>query len=396
MGRLADIAEFAQRISAQFAHSQEGIPAANKLGLSPKTVEELIKSVFYASVIMDEGRFPTVTLMTYRKNSQQEEHFPFTDPVSPNPTEIAKLSQAVGESNHLKLVCDKGEVFLGGIQVTMLDQLRHYGFSSYRPANPLRLVIVGPGHIEVSTGSTALIFKGGEISEETPFLAADTTKALAQSVANELAGKTTATIESIEDIFNELVRGIVRLGHGGLLLVTKAPDMNEFSSHREIDSPLLQDLLIRYWTSAAALVSASGGVSPAFGKGKQRDKDPEFLKVASATTMLENCVSSIAHLAGMDGAIVMDHSCKVVAFNAIISKKPGTGREAKLVDSIGREVDESEVIASRGSRHQAAFSYAKRVANSFAFVISQDGRISAFHNQGDGTFLHEKDLRVVG
>src|SRR5207253_1607999 len=120
--------------------------------------------------------------------------------------------------------------------------------------------------------------------------------------------KTTENIEALEDIFNDLVRRIVQLGHGGLLLVTKVPDMNEFSSFRELDSSLLQNLLLRYWKDAAALVAASGGLPAWFGEGKQRAKDPELLKVASDTTMLENCVRAIANLAGMDGAIVMDYS----------------------------------------------------------------------------------------
>ena len=96
----------------------------------------------------------------------------------------------------------------------------------------------------------------------------------------------------------------------------------------------------------------------------------------------------------MDGAIVMDYGCNVVAFNAIISQDAeGTG-QGRLVDRIGRKIPEAVVAGNRGSRHQSALFYAS-VHHSFVFVISQDGVVSAFHNRGDGTVLCERGLRVL-
>ena len=354
-----------------------------------------MKATFFASMISDEGRFPIVSLMTYRKDSDHKVHLPFTTPVPVSAQEIAKLSHAAGDSNHLRLFTDNGRVFIGAIQVTVLDEFRQFGYSSFRTGNPLKLVILGPGHLEVSTGGIALIFKAGEIFEEMLFPASDAAKALGRSVASELAGKTKGKIESVEDIFNDLLRGIIRLGHGGLLLVAKNPDVDEFSSYRGLDSNLLQELLIRYWNDADSLLAASGGVAPWLGRGNQRAKAPQLLKVASDTTMLENCIGSIANLAGMDGAIVMDYSCRVVGFNAIISKTPAGAENAILVDCIGHEIADAAVIASRGSRHQSALAYSKRVPDSFAFVISQDGRVTTFHNQGDGTVRYEGGLRAL-
>ncbi len=103
--------------------------------------------------------------------------------------------------------------------------------------------------------------------------------------------------------------------------------------------------------------------------------------------MLENCVRSIAHLAGMDGAIVMDYRCNVVAFNAIISKDREGIVQARLVDGNGHEIPEAKACVNRGARHHSAMSYVRRVPHSFAFVISQDGGVSAYHNWGDGTVV---------
>jgi hypothetical protein len=391
----SDIAEFAKKASEEFERSQQGIQPPYNLGLSRSTVEKLISAVFFASTIPDEGRFPSVSLMTYRKDSPQPTHFPFSLPIPASAEHIAKFSHAVSHSNHLRLVSDNGHLLLSGIQITVLDELRQFGYSSFRTANPLKLVIKGPGHVEFSTGGIAVIFKAGEIFQETLFQSAEVTHELAQCVAAELASKTKGKIESLEDLFNDLAQQIVQLGHGGLLLFTKEPDLNEFSSCRKVDSSFLQELLIRYWDDAAALVKASGGLAPWLGKGTQREKDPQLLKVASNTTMLENCVNSIAHLAGVDGAIVLDYSCRVIAFNAVISTKSATGNDATIVDDIGNTSSNQDVAASRGSRHQSAVAFAKRVKNSFAFVISQDGSVSAIHNRGDGTARYEQGLRPL-
>jgi hypothetical protein len=97
----------------------------------------------------------------------------------------------------------------------------------------------------------------------------------------------------------------------------------------------------------------------------------------------------------MDGAIVMDYGCNVLAFNAIVSRDAKGGHPAILVDGIDRPLDAAEIGSNRGSRHQSALSFARRVPNSFAFVISQDGGVTAFHNRGDGICRWEGGLRVL-
>jgi hypothetical protein len=153
-------------------------------------------------------------------------------------------------------------------------------------------------------------------------------------------------------------------------------------------------LLIRYWNDSAAYVAASGGVGNLLHDAQRRVTNPHALAVASDTAMLENCIESIAHLAGMDGAIVLNYACKVAAFNAIIARSPG-GVEPNLVDQHGRVLRRDGVVGSRGSRHQSTLSYAMNVPNSFAFVISQDGGITAFHNPDNGTVVCEVDMRVL-
>jgi hypothetical protein len=110
--------------------------------------------------------------------------------------------------------------------------------------------------------------------------------------------------------------------------------------------------------------------------------------------MMEKCVSSIARLAGMDGAIVMDFGCKVVAFNAITTKASAPA-DVKLIDIHGREYKYDDVARNRGSRHQSALIYTMTVPRSFAFVLSQDGAVTAFHNTGKGTVVFQRGLGLM-
>jgi hypothetical protein len=409
---MADIDEFAQQVAQQFRESQQpsqepraGDLARFHLGLSDRAVEDIVRAVFYASMIPDEGRYPVVSLLSYRGDavrlfspggdSVSSLHLPFCPPQPPTQQNIAKLAHGIGPDSHLCIVCDEGKPVLGGIHVTVLDELRQYGYSSSRIGNPLKFRIRGPGHIEASTGGIALVYKAGDITEERLLQNSDVMGALRVAVALGL-GLMPDVVQALEDVFNDIAEAIVRQGHGGMLLVTTEWDQSQFSSHRRTGGNVLRRRLARYQECVAAVNVATGGPANTLSGVNAQEASPHLLlTVASETAVLEKCVNLIANLAGMDGAIVMDFACNVLAFNAIISRDAEGANLARLVDEINRTLDPAEVGRNRGSRHQSATSFARRVPNSFAFVISQDGGVTAFHNRGDGTCRWEGGLRVL-
>jgi len=392
---MADIGEFAQQATDRFLESQRGIQERFNLRLPRRAVEEFIKAAFYASMIPDERRYPSVCLMSYRAGYERAFHFLFKHLPQPSAQEIAKLAQATASGSHICCICDEGKILLGGIHVTVLNEMREVGYSSSGVANPLKLLIRGPGHIEMSTGGLALVYKSGEITEASVFQHSGIMRTLAGIIAQELQELTHGTVESLEEIFNDLAEAIVRLGHGGMLIVAKEPNKGQFSPFRQIDCLLLQELLIRYWNDVAALSASAGGVGNLLASAEAGVVNPRAMPVASDTSMLENCINSIAHLAGVDGAIVMDYACKVAAFNAIIDRSATTEAASRIVDQDHLERRREDILRNRGSRHQSALFYAERVPNSFAFVISQDGGVSAFHNPADDTVVCEMEMRVL-
>ncbi|MCI0680510.1 MAG: hypothetical protein L0Y71_00280 [Gemmataceae bacterium] len=387
---MADIEQFAKQVAEDFRERQKGTPERFNLDLPEKAVVDLVKAAFYASMIPDEEVWPSVSLMCYKKGAKTDFHFLFSQPVEVSAQQIAKLAHGVVPDSHLCCVCENGSVSIAGIHVTILNELRQFGYASGRVGNPLRVTIRGPGHLVVSTGGIGAVYKAGEISKEELLQHGEVMGALARDVHGELQPLTHGVIESVEDVFNDLAEAIHRLGHGGMILVTAQPKKSHFTSFREIDCLLLQQLLIRYWNRVADLNADPGA--------KQRMRNGEDTKhglaISSMVSMLEKCVSSIARLAGIDGAIVMDFGCKVVAFNAITTK--GSARpDVKLIDIHGREFKYDEVVGNRGSRHQSALIYTMSVPRSFAFVLSQDGAVTAFHNTGKGALVFQCGLRLM-
>lgn len=393
---MGGIGVFARQAADMFAVSQMGREPDHQfnLHLSSAAVEEFVRNAFYASMIPDEGRYPSVCLMCYRKERETGLHFLFNPRREPSAAEIAKLAHATALDGHICCVSVDGKLFLSGLHVTVLNEMRELGYCSSSTANPLKIVIRGPGYIEVSTGGMALVYKAGVITEETPLLHCDVMSALVYEIREELSELTSGTLESIDDVFNDLAKTIVRLGHGGMLMFAKEPQSTHFSTFRRLDCLLLQQLLVQYWNHSAELLADVGDAANLL-NDEARAASSFSLAVSSDTSMLEKCISSIAHLSGVDGSIVLDFACKVVAFNAITAR-PLPGQPAnQFVDARRMPLDINAIVGHRGSRHQSALSYARHVPGAVVFVISQDGGVTAFHNLGNGQVMCEASLRVV-
>lgn len=393
--KMDDVSEFAQRAATEFLERQKTARDQHKLGILAPEVENVVKAAFYASLVPDEGRWPSATLMSYQKGCETQFHFLFPEPADPSPHEIAKLAHAVDTGSHICCICNDGKVKLGGIHVTRLNDHLELGYAAFRIANPLKLIIRGPGHIEFSVGGTALVYKSGQISEESLVICGVVMKNLAQTITNELRELTDGTIEIIPDIMNDLLGAIVRLGHGGLILFADSPKKNHFSPHRELLwCDLLNEALLQYCDVVTDAIKAAGGRDALLNLAGRGVSTPGLLNIALTVIKLEKAIRTIAHLANVDGAIVFDNSLRVAAFNAIIDRTLQPSNSC-LIDARGITIDEPEIMKHRGSRHQSALLYAKSNPNSFAFAISQDGSVSAFHNKGNRTVLCEIGMRVL-
>jgi hypothetical protein len=389
---MNNIDEFARRAAGRFRHRQQSSTTDFQLGLSQDAVETFIKTCFYASLIPDETRFPSVTLICYKKGSETDFHFLFLPERDLSATEIAKLSHSVGYDSHLCCIANSGKLTLGGLHITVLNDRRDLGYSSFRTANPLKVCIRGPGYIEVSAGDMAMVYKAGKITEDVLLQESHIIRDLASTVSKRLQPDKQSS-EPIHDLFNDLAKFIIRLGHGGMILIADSY-RSCISSCRKVDYILLQHLLLRYWDSVDQLLASSREIDKLLDSPIRTGNKNSWI-VAATTEMLEKSVRSIAQLAGLDGAIIMDYDCRVVAFNAIINRAVADVKRFTFIDGTGTVRSYEEVIKDRGSRHQSALSFVMRVPNSVALVISQDASVSALSHHSERIIASELAMRVL-
>src|SRR4029079_3087339 len=115
-------------------------------------------------------------------------------------------------------------------------------------------------------------------------------------VTKELRKTVSSPIESLDHIFNDLMREIVSLGHGGTVIFAEAPKVSHFSSLRRTSCYYFQELLCNYWDESAKLVKAAGGVGNLLNTTNRSHLTPYMMHVTRATDQLENCLPAIANL----------------------------------------------------------------------------------------------------
>ncbi|MFA8018377.1 putative sensor domain DACNV-containing protein [Bremerella cremea] len=390
MTDVTNIDEFAKLVAERFRESQQSLPERFNLELQDDSVVALVEAMFYASMNTDESRWPGVTLMCYRSGEEPDFSLSFKESIEPTAQHISKLAHAVSSDSHLCCICRNGKMSIDGIHMNIMDERRELGYASFRLGNPLQLTISGPGHLSVSNASVAMVYKAGEASEENLFKDCTIVNLLANHVESKLSPLTRGVIESLQDVFNDFAASIHRNGHGGVILISRGFDKSQFSSMRATDCDILHKSLVNYWDLVADLTSDEGAMQQ-----MQLGEETKYgLRISSLVSILEKCVSMVGQLAEMDGAILVDFDLKVVAFNSIIAKLE-VPEGIRFFDGLGVQHEYSNVIENRGSRHQSALTWVMSVPDSFAFVISQDGSVSAFHNAGEGNVQYEYGLKLL-
>jgi hypothetical protein len=99
-----------------------------------------------------------------------------------------------------------------------------------------------------------------------------------------------------------------------------------------------------------------------------------------------------ASLTAVDGAVVLRRDWKIVGFGAGITETGLVGDDETV--ECGRRPDSidephARPLSRSGMRHRSAYRFCQRVPGTMAFVISQDGTLSAFCDVGKGIRLFD-------
>jgi hypothetical protein len=247
----------------------------------------------------------------------------------------------------------------------------------------VKVIVPRPGGLSVRNGRDHLLeYEHGTLltgGEDLVFAGGSARRAL--EVAASGAGFDDEAIPEYVDAVRALVREMASHGHGGILVVNpeEHPKVAQSSPYRMVgDSALapllrLSKLLGRKETAAGRHdlggprigdVPPGGGESLAF----------RHLLRNSFSTEVERIIEEFGALTGIDGATVLNRHLALIAFGVIlpVSQVPRVVEAADPEGAAARPVD----LASRGTRHRAAASYAAEHPGSVVFVASEDGQIT--------------------
>lgn len=197
-----------------------------------------------------------------------------------------------------------------------------------------------------------------------------------------------------EQLFASVRRILLKIadaGHGGTLIVV--PD--EIQAH---DPRLTQRLRIKYrcyidrgWKALVDLVDTDGAWNALQASlGDERSHSHEDLALEAiqlhntliwVRTALDDCLTFIADLARVDGAVVITDRLTVLGFGAEVIVGP-SGLSHVVDQSANRYAGRTVSIEDFGTRHRSAFRLCSNYESALASIVSQDGAIRAARRIG--------------
>lgn len=217
----------------------------------------------------------------------------------------------------------------------------------------LKVLAPRPGELSIRSGQEHLLdYERGLVLGGTDSLvltAGAARRALEDAAAR--CGLAGPAMSAYLDATRSMVREMAAHGRGGILVVgvDERPDVPVAAPYRVVADPPLAGLL---------------KISELLGRTTRRAADPthgSLLRAAFAGE-IERIVRQIGALTAIDGATILGRSLALAGFGVILPVTDGGPAPAHL--------------ASRGTRHRAAATYAHDHPGSVVFVASEDGHVS--------------------
>lgn len=375
--------------SEQWIRATDSIAAIQEC--SSGTLAEIIKTAFYASLTIEESRpcRARILLCVDGKHIRNLIHFDNVMPLSIN--DIAKLSPACQAPNRalaIKLTDDQPKII--GLANVLAD--RHpmefgkvnVNILGASPQSPLIVEILDPGHIRVSgfAQSTQYIRGTARVLSRFPEAGWDSLLALvgdrkllkrepASGKSDFISLKNRCINQYLRAWLTAAVRHAVALRQGGTLIFTPQVNLNpdgqigvkySAESTNATIKPILN--LIREFVDT----SLSGQ--------RENGADCTYIgKVEAIRTALFDHAKAVAEMAAVDGCVILGKNASILGFGAKLSPKKSRSLKPACDPTKG-ELIAIEKIG--GMRHQSTAAHVLNHKRDVAFVISQDGGVTAF------------------
>ncbi len=378
---------------------RERLPGSHPslVGVGDDLLEELINVVFFAGLETQEGvHYPVRVAFAGRITAEvllPEDEAPDTSPmllyrwstlrIEPDrPFSVAALVK-LGVVTRSERMYTKVELSDRGLRVAGLTR---EGVN--REGDPyLKIVAPRPGVLSIRRGNQALLeYEHGRVgasSEDVVLVPGVVRRALEAAALNAHLGD--ASIGDYLNTVRAIVREMAAHGNGGILVISREthPELPAGISYRTPNGSAIAQFL-HYLDGAADARRAAGSLTPNSpgGPGVQLRR---VLRGAFLSEV-ERWVSEFGAFTAMDGATILDCALGLRGFGVVLP----VARDIEVVEATDPEATfvTGYDLWTRGARHRAAVTYARKVPGSVVFIASQDGPVSClFSERGGGRVI---------
>lgn len=357
-----------------------------------KDLRSLLIACFRASLRTEEGRrtrFNVAFVQPCHPQRPKEEGscwwpLRFTDPGLPlSERELVKLAQAADPRQELIGVRRASGAAGGDLTIwgTLVVGLRWWEFRHARTMNSQRVgppyltvQVVAPGTLVVAGPKGSLRFVGDEPEDGRLVALIDLawrSRMWSDVVQSEVQAWPTLWARSVDVV----LQSIAEAGHGGALFILP-------------DDAIPSTLDVKYCIepASARLPKAAHSMQDAEDeKNRASPSSMDMVLVNAAWSTLDSrkhewleAAECVARHAGVDGAMLLTRDLRLRGFGAVV--RHATEHKSPMIErafdagALGREPYD---LGARGTRHRSAAIFCAQNPGAAAFVVSQDGDISA-------------------
>jgi hypothetical protein len=340
-------------------HPPETIPSVEQLS-------DLVQTTFWASLEREEGRPLRFTVNFMPPEPGSEELVAFDEPLPYQGRELTKLAPAVGEG--------RGTLFVAPFE---REGLKIWGLGA-RASAPVSVKAIDPGSIIVKFEKTNV----AAVSRAEALLIRDPHLTLNSVIWSRFAPDRNEAVydawaDARRNAILETVKRMRSLGHGGTLIVV--PDGSQWQE--SIRTP----------------ITYSGSVS--FNPFREAVRRLRELREKGGhtwademywwTTMVE-ASRVLSRLTAVDGATIVTYDLSVIGFGAKLQPARGSAGPPEVlnIDPLDHDGWFGSMTLEQlgGTRHQSAARFVSEQKGAIAFVVSQDGEVTAivWYESGPG------------
>jgi len=380
-----------------------GEPEEAPAGFSPPdrvTVRRAVESAFLASLRSEEGRSISFSLAlldladagdVLGERPTQEPPLRLRPPPLLAVESVVKLAPAFDpETAALAVgrVEPHGDVRIWGLlhftppSNRFADPLWVPGATSGRPSRLLEIHVRQPGSLVFARANRQV----GRLSRgafaravPTPLTARSLGRYLLERVERHPSFEKHGARywELYREALDLLVSEAARRGLGSTILLVPHSRHEEYAEH---------------WVDRYAFATPYG-LSDLLAELLEREGEGDVLDLAGRRRIADR-ITALAHLACIDGALILTDRLDVLSFGATLSAPLWTGGVSLGRDAFVQGALDSFPVSALGTRHQSAINFVGHCAGTLACVISRDGPVRTFLRQGSTKVLCWPDCSV--